>query len=130
MAMITQTDATRLAKICGMLGSNHDGERAAAALKADSMVRDLGLTWQDVIAPTAVTRPAPPPKRRIDWLDAQPHNLLPLPIWTDWESEFLESVQYRSRISPKQWAIITRLREQASRWATLNPDHPMSTKWA
>jgi len=40
----------RLAKLCGMLGSAHDGERAAAAALADRMVSELGLTWHDVIS--------------------------------------------------------------------------------
>jgi len=39
----------RLTKLCGMFGSDHDGERAAAALKADQLVRQHGLTWHDVI---------------------------------------------------------------------------------
>lgn len=38
-----------LVKICGLLGSKHAGERAAAAAKADGLVRRLGLTWPDVI---------------------------------------------------------------------------------
>jgi hypothetical protein len=47
-ALAPQT-ADRLAKICGLLGSAHDGERASAALKADALVRAAGLTWADVI---------------------------------------------------------------------------------
>jgi hypothetical protein len=43
--------AQRLAKLCGMFGSDHAGERATAALKADRLVRDQGLTWPDVILP-------------------------------------------------------------------------------
>ena len=43
--------AVRLVKLCGMLGSQHDGERAAADLKADQLVRGLGLTWGDLIVP-------------------------------------------------------------------------------
>jgi hypothetical protein len=39
----------RLVKLLGMLGSNHDGERAAAALKANALVREHGLVWSDVI---------------------------------------------------------------------------------
>jgi hypothetical protein len=48
-AVLTPEAADRLAKLCGMFGSNHDGERAAAALKADQLVRQNGLTWHDVI---------------------------------------------------------------------------------
>ena len=41
--------ADRLAKLCGMFVSDHDGERAAAAAMADALVREHGLTWRDVI---------------------------------------------------------------------------------
>lgn len=41
--------ADRLAKLCGMLGSSHHGERANAAAMADRMVREAGLTWPQVI---------------------------------------------------------------------------------
>jgi hypothetical protein len=40
----------RLVKLLGMLGSSHDGERAAAARKADALVREHGLVWSDVIS--------------------------------------------------------------------------------
>jgi hypothetical protein len=49
-AILDTHSAERLAKLCGMLGSNHDGERAAAGLKADQLVRNLGLTWADIIS--------------------------------------------------------------------------------
>jgi cupin superfamily acireductone dioxygenase involved in methionine salvage len=48
-AVLTAIDAHRLVKLLGMLGSHHDGERAAAALMADRLVRERGLTWRDVI---------------------------------------------------------------------------------
>lgn len=38
----------RFRKICGLLGSAHDGERAAAALKATELLRQHGLGWADV----------------------------------------------------------------------------------
>jgi hypothetical protein len=44
-----------------MLGSEHDGERAAAALKASNFLREHTLTWSDVLAaeePRQQTRPA------------------------------------------------------------------------
>jgi hypothetical protein len=40
----------KLAKVCGMFGSDHAGERAAAAALADRMVRELGLQWTDIIS--------------------------------------------------------------------------------
>jgi hypothetical protein len=48
-AVLDPRASSKLAKICGLLGSDHPGERAAAAAKADEMVRSLGLRWADVI---------------------------------------------------------------------------------
>jgi hypothetical protein len=39
----------RLIKLLGMLGSAHDGERAAAGLKAHEFIKGRGLQWADVI---------------------------------------------------------------------------------
>jgi hypothetical protein len=48
--------AVRLIKLLGMCGSEHAGERAAAALKADTLVKSAGLTWGDVIFAAPVSR--------------------------------------------------------------------------
>ena len=46
-------DVDRFRKVCGMLGSDHAGERSAAALKATAMLKDAGMTWDQVgIGPT------------------------------------------------------------------------------
>ena len=39
----------RLARIAGMLGSEHEGERATAAQIASDMLKAMGLTWSEVI---------------------------------------------------------------------------------
>ena len=41
--------AERLAKVLGRLGTTFDGERAAAGLLADRIVRGAGLSWQDLL---------------------------------------------------------------------------------
>jgi hypothetical protein len=68
-----------LVKLCGMLGSSHDGERAGAALKASNFLRARALTWNEVIpaAPApdgsrgtvrpAAQRSEPRTARSIDW---------------------------------------------------------------
>jgi hypothetical protein len=56
-AVLTAIDADRLIKLLGMLGSRHDGERASAALMADRLVREHGLTWSDVIVVPTPDRP-------------------------------------------------------------------------
>src|SRR6516225_820800 len=48
-----------------MLGSNHDGERAAAALKANALVREHGLVWSDVI---------PTPEQKQKYADRRPND--------------------------------------------------------
>lgn len=51
-------DPTRdkLLRILALLGSDHDGERAAAALAAHRFVAAQGLSWDEVVG----TRPPPP----------------------------------------------------------------------
>ena len=39
----------RLARIAGMLGSEHEGERATAAQMASATLKAMGLTWSEVI---------------------------------------------------------------------------------
>lgn len=39
----------KLSKICAMLASPHDGERASAALLATQILGDLGITWQQLV---------------------------------------------------------------------------------
>ena len=52
--MLNPETAERLAKILGMLGSDHAGERSAAGLAAHRLLREQRLTWRDVIvAPSA-----------------------------------------------------------------------------
>ena len=57
-------DLTRLIRILGMLGSDHDGERAAAALAADKLVRGGGWSRWDLLAPARMSRPV-----RSQWMD-------------------------------------------------------------
>jgi hypothetical protein len=50
--------AADLVKVLGMLGSPHVGERAAAGLQADQLVKQLGLRWPNIIAVEGVMRDA------------------------------------------------------------------------
>jgi hypothetical protein len=62
---MTPTGRRRLAAILGMLGSEFDGERAAAGLQAEAFRKRHGLTWEQMLAtppPEAVRQePEPPP---------------------------------------------------------------------
>ena len=115
----------RLVKLLGMLGSNHDGERAAAALKANALVRDHGLVWSDIIpTPHADRRPNDARAKnqddqKVDWrimrdFCAQRSHLL-----RPREQEFIDHIDsWRGALTPKQrdWliAIYARVKKLAA----------------
>jgi hypothetical protein len=106
----------RLAKICGLLASDHDGERAAAAAKASQLLRAAGLSWRDLIecgCPKAPRQASP------DWrqTDHRPRvaRLLARGHLSAWEAEFLRSIAKRPALSAKQAAVLAKIeRDQAA----------------
>lgn len=48
---MTPADLERFRRLAGMLGSEHVGERAAAALKCTELLKAAGLTWSSVSLP-------------------------------------------------------------------------------
>ena len=64
MTPLTPELREKLAKVLALLGSSHAGERDAAALAANGIVKAAGVTWEDVIrcgpAPTISMRGIPP----------------------------------------------------------------------
>jgi hypothetical protein len=53
---MTTFNRATLAKVLEILDSSHAGEALAAAKLASTMVREAGLTWDDVLAPSIVPR--------------------------------------------------------------------------
>ena len=101
-------DLMRLAKLCGLFGSDHAGERANAAAAADKLVRQAGLRWPDVIRP-----PLPPPPGPAELADAREAiafcRRFPA-VLTQWESGFLASVAaQQQRLTRKQLGVLTRI---------------------
>ena len=43
----------KLAKVCGLLASSHDGERSAASYWASAILKEAGWTWRELIANAA-----------------------------------------------------------------------------
>lgn len=135
MSALPPTDASRLVKFLGMLGSEHAGERASAGQKAHELVTSRNLTWADVL-PSASARP---PKRsartrteacRPDPVNIlKPHQRLAMAIgncgfaWTDWERGFLTSMQrWRGQLSERQASQLSELEHIACAWrATRGP---------
>jgi hypothetical protein len=115
--------AGKLAKVLGMLGSDHDGEIAAAGRRANQMVRSAGLTWKEVISPTTpASNASPNPPRR--WRrPASPSDAAALcmqwraEVLTDWEADFCRSIVGRYRISPKQIVVIERIARKVEAYA-------------
>jgi hypothetical protein len=53
---MTTFNRATLAKVLEILDSNHAGEALAAAKLASTMVREAGLTWDDILAANIVPR--------------------------------------------------------------------------
>jgi hypothetical protein len=95
-AVLDPQSAARLVKLCGMLGSQHHGERAAAAFKADQFIRGLGLTWSDIVIPSHQV-PAN------DWQRIANYCLMLRDQLNEREMRFVESIaRYRGAPSDKQ----------------------------
>src|SRR5215469_3041966 len=104
-------DAHKLAKLCGVFGSDHAGERANAAAAADRLVQEYGLTWPIVLGVEKVTPAEISDYDRVAYLRAHAHLL------TDWERQFVASiVGYLSRgrgLSARQKAVLDRIHTAA-----------------
>jgi hypothetical protein len=106
MSGATQLDRERLAKLCGLFGSDHAGERANAAAVADRLVRQAGLRWLDVVlpAPPRFEREIKAVRDAAEFCRRHPQRLSP------WERQFLDSIADRpGRLSDKQAAVLARL---------------------
>ena len=89
-----------------MFGSDHAGERAAAAAKADQLVRRLGLTWTEMLtsAPRALAAPPAGIKQKIDLIYANRGML------NAKARDFIANVsRYPHRLSDKQVRFVDRL---------------------
>lgn len=115
---LSGADRERLVKLCGMFGSAHDGERAAAGLLASRLLREKGLRWDDVIGSTPA--PLPPPPRPSSGAPDCPalraadvrFVLANVALLTEWEADFVASVARRRKWSPKQADVFDRVLER------------------
>ena len=103
----------KLIGILGRLGSDHDGERAAAGLLASRMLRAAGLGWDDLILSSARQTPGETQGERA----AQPQggdNLTTCLRWlgelTTWEVGFVTDLRRKRRpLSPAQTAKLAQI---------------------
>jgi hypothetical protein len=135
---LSEADRVRLSKLLGMCGSDFDGERAAAALAADRLIRDRGMTWEQVLIPSPpIEKPTrasweEPESRAWDqpsreepwWWEKPPHRdwrqtraLCLNHEWdlSNWELEFLQGLDRFPRLSAKQRAVLDRIAKRVLR---------------
>lgn len=96
----------KLAAVLARLESPYDGERAAAGLLAARMVRQAGISWEELLSGAAPPRPRQHWRETIAELLAQPAAL------RTWEAGFLESLQHFPRLSPKQASVLRQIAER------------------
>jgi hypothetical protein len=65
MSSLDHKTFAKFSAVCARLASDHDGERAAAALLASRMLSGAGITWADLVeaafaAPAPIYAPPPP----------------------------------------------------------------------
>ncbi len=96
---LSAADRTKLVHVLGMLGSDYDGERAAAGLAANRIIKNAGTTWQEVLLEQKQrpARPVPPTGRgnfREEPIYASDMDLCRrhLEHLTPWERDFTRSL--------------------------------------
>src|SRR5690242_17855475 len=109
--MTALVNRQRLARVCGLLGSDHDGEALAAARQAEKLRKKLGLTWDELLVPPTRQRAAdPPPEELTDWRLACHFCLERYWLLTSWELDFVATVaRYTKPPSAKQLIVLQRL---------------------
>jgi hypothetical protein len=100
IAALSPAQREKLAKLLGMLGSNHSGERDAAGLAAHRLVFGAGMTWFDVLTPQVEHhRPEPDDEpgyaKRANstaWQQAVEMYLGYPNLLSQWEQQFLRDI--------------------------------------
>lgn len=116
MNTIDPRTADRLAKITGLLGSGHVGERAAAALLASRLLDAAGLSWDELVRRACSVAPevAQPTSQRASAYgspQARARRLLTCPgLLSGWERRFLTGIaEWRGQLTPAQLARLVEI---------------------
>ena len=110
MSHLTRPDAVRLAKLLGMFGSDHQGERDAAALAAHRFIRSLNVQWIDILDPPTPDRSST--SGVVSWRDCVTECLRHANQLTNWERGFLGGLPSFERLSPKQANILNKIADR------------------
>jgi hypothetical protein len=100
------SELARLAKVLGLLGSSHAGERSSAALKAEEIRKSLGTTWGELL----FERPKHHYSVWVDTLDGKLGLVMGSPeCLNDWEKKFVASINGKRRLTLKQRDSLDRI---------------------
>jgi hypothetical protein len=114
----------KLVKIAGLLTSDQDGERSAAALMASNILRTHKVSWAELLTRGVVILHEAPPRPEPQPPPESPRSPWDEPAWkdaarkartkygdllTEWERGFLSSILERSHLSDKQMATLVRI---------------------
>jgi hypothetical protein len=108
-AVLLPRQRDQLVKILGLTGSAFDGEALAAVRKAHGIITAAGLSWSDVIAPSATDHTADgddmaETDAAISWCLEHGGTVL-----TAWDRKFLVSLQSFTRLSDKQKLVLDKI---------------------
>lgn len=106
---LAPADRAKLAGVLALLGSPHHGERDAAALAADRLVRGRGLDWRDVLGAIPAAAPAAAHSPAVGHLADLMTCRRRLDLLTPWEKTFVAGLVDRRKISDRQRDILTKL---------------------
>ena len=132
-------DVSKLQKICGMLGSPYDGERAVAAERATLFLAKHDMTWHDLVGKAfGVKEPErPSPFRREGFRERYEYKGAKVRQWawdktdvmallgrmdkysdfyarmSEWEQGYIDDVSEqgyaKGGVTSKQWVILKRI---------------------
>ena len=88
---MTRSERLKLVRILGMLGSDHEGERAAAGLAAHRLVQRAGTTWWGLLDPPIAAQP-----------------IVVRACWVDPFTDYLRAAQSRLRQAEAENARLVR----------------------
>jgi hypothetical protein len=111
-AVLAPKAAERLAKIAGLLGSDHPGEVCNAASAATKILREHGMTWEALVLrqpAMTISMPAPQAAEPATWQAAVMACLARMDLLTEWERGFVADLRNRRRISAKQARVLSEL---------------------
>lgn len=115
---LSTADRSTIAKLLGLVGSEHDGEALSAARKAHQLVRSRQATWADALGLEA----SPPEPAHL----AVARELLRTGkgIITPWEARFLRGVLGFKTLSDHQRQTLDGIKEKVEASAADMDFHP------